>query len=65
MLSIPLDRDLENRLRTVAARLGRSPEDCILSAVRTFVADCEEAAAHARALSGGETMMRPPDGFYD
>lgn len=65
MLAIPLDRDLENRLRTIAARLGRSPEDCVLSAVRSFVADCEEAADRARQLSGGETMMRPPEGFYD
>lgn len=65
MLSLALDRDLDTRLRAAAARLGRTPEDCAISALRAFVADCEEAAAHARRLSGGETMMRPPDGFFD
>lgn len=64
MLDIPLDRDLENRLRQVAARLGRAPEDCAASAIRTFVADCEEALASGRRL-GGDGMMRPPEGFYD
>ncbi|MBI2240800.1 MAG: hypothetical protein HYU59_08360 [Magnetospirillum gryphiswaldense] len=64
MLDIPLDRDLENRLRQVAARLGRSPQDCAASAIRSFVADCEEAFAHGQRL-GGEGVMRPPEGFYD
>jgi len=65
MLDLKLDRDLENRLTIVARRQGRSPEECVLAAIRSYVADCEEAAQLARQLSGGETMMRPPDGFYD
>lgn len=65
MLSLELDRDLEQRLHLIARRLGRSPADCALSALRSFITDCEEAAERAHQLSGGETMMRPPDGFYD
>ncbi len=64
MLDLVIDRDLENRLRSVASRLGRSPEDCALSAIKSFVTDCEEALASGQRL-GGDGMMRPPEGFYD
>lgn len=65
MPDLTLPAALYQRLTLAARRLGRSPEDCALGAITAFVEDCEEAAGHARALSGGETMMRPPDGFYD
>lgn len=56
MLSITLDRDLERRLIVAARRLGRRPEDCVVSSVRAFVEDCEEAAARAAQLGG---VLRP------
>lgn len=65
MLTLEMDRDLEQRLFLAARRLGRSPADCALSAIRDFVLDCEQAAEHARRLAGGDAVMRLPDGFHD
>lgn len=65
MLTLSLNHDLAQRLTLAARRLGRDPQECATAAILAFVIDCEDAAANARQLSGGETMMRPPDGFYD
>ncbi|MGE5547709.1 MAG: hypothetical protein ACM33T_12480 [Solirubrobacterales bacterium] len=64
MIALTIDGELERRLRQVAAQLKKSPEECALSAVRTFVADAEEAAAHA-ARFGGDGVVRPPDEYWD
>jgi predicted transcriptional regulator len=61
MLRIELDGELESRLRMAAARLKRAPDDCVRSAVRAFVEDCEEAVRHALQLSQGESFVRNGD----
>lgn len=61
MLRIDLDGELESRLRTAAARLKRTPDDCVRSAVRAFVEDCEEAARNALQLGMGENFVRNTD----
>jgi len=65
MLSLATDLDLENRLAAVARRLGLRPEDCALAALKSWVADHEEALASARQLGGGDGVHRPPEEFYD
>ncbi|CAA7613201.1 hypothetical protein [Magnetospirillum sp. UT-4] len=64
MLTLTLPRDLDDRLAAAARRLGRSPEDCALSAIRAFVADCEEATRTAQRL-GGDPVVRPPEDFWE
>lgn len=64
MLTIPTDRDLDDRLTVLARRLGKRPEDCALAALTAWVEANEEAVATARRL-GGDGAVRPPEGFYD
>lgn len=65
MLSIPTDLDLESRLAVIARRLGKSPAECALAALKEWVKDHEEAHANAQALGGGDGVHRPPEGFFD
>lgn len=65
MLSIPTDPSLENRLAVIARRLGKSPADCALAALKSWMEDHEEAHARAQSLGGGDGVHRPPEEFYD
>jgi hypothetical protein len=64
MLSVPTDLDLETRLAAVARRLGKTPAECALAALRAWVEDNEEALARAQAF-GGDGVHRAPDDFFD
>jgi hypothetical protein len=64
MLTIPTGLDLETRLSQIARRLGKTPEECALAALKAWIEDNEEALAHAQRL-GGDGAVRLPDGFYD
>jgi len=66
MLNIPTDPDLDQRLYRVARALGKTPEECALSALKAWLADHEDAMATARLLGGsGDGVARLPDGFFD
>ncbi|CCG42571.1 hypothetical protein [Magnetospirillum molischianum] len=59
-IDIPLD--LAQRLYIAARALGRKPEECALSAIQTFVTDCEEASALRTQLGGsGDYVVRIQD----
>lgn len=64
MINVNLDLDLQMRLREVARRQGKSPEDCAAEAIRTYVADHEEARRLA-APFGGDGAVRLPDDPVD
>lgn len=64
MLTIPTDLSLESRLATIARRLGKSPTECVLAALKCWIADHEESYANALAL-GGDGVHRPPEDFTD
>ncbi|OAN49188.1 hypothetical protein A6A04_03475 [Paramagnetospirillum marisnigri] len=63
-MQITLSPDLAERLYRVARRLKRSPDDCALAAIRTFVTDCEESFAQAAPFGDGVARI-PDDGFMD
>ncbi|TAN64656.1 MAG: hypothetical protein EPN20_08105 [Magnetospirillum sp.] len=63
-MRIELDHDLAERLYQVARRLKRAPDECALSAIRAFVADCEESFARAARFGDGVARI-PDDGFMD
>ncbi|CAA7613003.1 hypothetical protein [Magnetospirillum sp. SS-4] len=63
-MTIDLDSDLAARLAACARRLRRDPAECARAAVQAFVADCEEAFAHAAQFGDGVARM-PDDGFMD
>ena len=65
MLTIPTDLDLDSRLHAIARRLGKSPADCALAALKAWIEDHEEAHHRAQALGGGDGVHRPPEGFFD
>lgn len=65
MLTISTDLSLEDRLAVIARRLGKTPQECALAAVKAWVADYEDAQAAARRLGGGDGVHRPPEDFYD
>jgi predicted transcriptional regulator len=61
MLRVELDGELEARLRTIAARLKRAPDACVLGAVRAYVEDNEESFRNACQLAQGENFVRGED----
>jgi predicted transcriptional regulator len=63
-MKIDLAPDLAARLMLAARRLKRDPAECAVSAILAFVADCEEASAHAAQFGDGVVRM-PDDGFMD
>ena len=63
-MKIDLDLDLASRLYAAARRLKRDPAECALSAIRAFVADCEESFAQAAQFGDGVARI-PDDGFMD
>jgi hypothetical protein len=65
MLTITLPPDLAQRLTLAARRLKRSPEDCALSAIRSFVTDCEDSAAQAAQLGQADGIVRAAEDFWD
>lgn len=66
MTTITLPPALATRLFQAARKLGKTPDQAALAAITQWVEDAETAARHQRALGGdGETLFRPPDGFYD
>lgn len=64
MINVNLGVDLEMRLREVARRQGMSLEDCAADAIRTYVADHEDAQRLA-APFGGDGAVRLPDDPVD
>lgn len=67
MLTLPTDVELESRLYRLARALGKTPEQCALAALKSWIEDHEETQAHARRLGGGEGggIARLPDDFFD
>jgi len=63
--SIAIPSDLYERLWRVARRLKRDPEECAASAIRAFVEDCEENAAMAERLGGGDGIFRTDGENHD
>jgi len=59
-MRIDLDPELARRLMVAARGLGRDPATCAVSAIVSFVEDCEEAARN-RARFGASEGWEPPE----
>jgi 2,4-dienoyl-CoA reductase-like NADH-dependent reductase (Old Yellow Enzyme family) len=64
MLNLATDLDLESRLASIARRMGKTPAECALAALRSWIEDHEEAAARAQAF-GGDGVHRADEDFLD
>jgi len=57
MLTVKLPSDMERRLETVAAKIGRTKDDIVLAAIVEEIQDLEEGLIALERMQDGEAQF--------